>query len=546
MKKIRMIVPLCILAGIVCVLTGYSVTTQAKEDNVIADKVTISGIEVGGMNAEEAQAAVEAYMEEAMDTTFTLAAGGNEIEVSAADLGLEWTNTNVVEEAANLGKAGNLIQRYKDRKDLENEGKDIPLKYSIDESAVSALLDKNADVLNTEVIDNGLTRENDAFVFVEGQSGVEVDNAKSVVAINEFLNAEWNGEDAAIELCATVVEPKGTKEELAKVQDKLGSYSTSFSTSGASRCHNIENAVSRIDGTVIYPGETFSASETMGERIAENGYELAGAYENGQTVEAYGGGVCQVSTTLYNAVLLAELEVVERSNHSMIVSYVQPSMDAAIAGDYKDFKFENSTDAPVYIEGYTSGKTLYFTIYGEETRDANRTVSYESETVSQEDAPTQFVLSADFPLGYYNVEQSAHIGYHAQLWKVVTVDGVEQSREKVNSSVYKPSAKIITVGIATDNAEAVNAINAAAATQDEATMTATIAQFTTPVETTTETTTPDAAAQVTPEEPSNQEESSEEETSEKDSEKENDSEKKEDSDTEKKDDKEDSDASTNP
>ncbi|MGN0350419.1 MAG: VanW family protein [Roseburia sp.] len=494
MRNMKKIVPLGVLAAAVCMLAGYSITTHAEEDNKIADKVTISGIEVGGMTEEEAAEEVSAYVEEALDATFTLEAGDNSVEVTAEEIGLEWSNTNVVSEAVNLGKIGNLIQRYKDKKDLENEGKDLALKYSIDEELVSALLDEKADTLNTEVVNNGLKREDGKFVFIEGQSGVEVNVEESLVAITDYLNEDWDGEDAAIELVAEVVEPEGTKEELEKVQDVLGSYSTNYSTSGAARCHNIDNAVSRINGTVLYPGETFSTSETMGERTAENGYELAGAYENGQTVEAYGGGVCQVSTTLYNAVLLSELEVVERSNHSMIVNYVKPSMDAAIAGDYKDFKFENNTDAPIYIEGYTSGKNVYFTIYGEDTREAGRTVSYESEVVSQEDPETQFVLSGDFPLGYYNVEQSAHTGYHARLWKVVTVNGAEESREEVNSSVYKPSSKIVTIGIATDNAEAVNAINAAVATGDEETVKAAIAQYATPAETTTETPTADAAA----------------------------------------------------
>ena len=92
--------------------------------------------------------------------------------------------------------------------------------------------------------------------------------------------------------------------------------------------------------------------------------------------EAVGGGVCQVSSTLYNAAIRAELEVVERSPHSMIVTYVQPSMDAAIAGDYKDFKFRNNTDAPIDIQGYTKNRKCYFVIYGEETRDPNRKVTF--------------------------------------------------------------------------------------------------------------------------------------------------------------------------
>ena len=187
--------------------------------------------------------------------------------------------------------------------------------------------------------------------------------------------------------------PDFTKEELAKVKDLLGSYTTNYSTSSAGRCANISVAAGKINGTVLYPGEEFSVGQTIGPLTAAGGYELAGAYENGQTVQSYGGGVCQVSTTLYNAVLKAELEVTQRSNHSMIVTYVKPSMDAAIAGDYKDLKFVNNLDAPIYIEGYTVGKDIYFNIYGQETRPSNRKVTYESEVVSEEDPGTQFVAT---------------------------------------------------------------------------------------------------------------------------------------------------------
>lgn len=226
------------------------------------------------------------------------------------------------------------------------------------------------------------------------------------------------------------------------------------------------------------------------ELTAAGGYELAGAYENGQTVQSYGGGVCQVSTTLYNAVLKAELEVTQRSNHSMIVTYVKPSMDAAIAGDYKDLKFVNNLDAPIYIEGYTAGKDIYFNIYGQETRPSNRKVTYESEVVSEEDPGTQFVATGD-AIGSISTTQGKHMGYVARLWKIVTVDGVEQSRDAINKSTYKSSPKIVNVGTASADPNAVAAVNAALATGDEATIYATVAQYSgagqTPAETPAET-----------------------------------------------------------
>jgi hypothetical protein len=274
-----------------------------------------------------------------------------------------------------------------------------------------------------------------------------------------------------------VVEPRGSEEELGKVKDLLGGFHTSYSSSGAGRSKNVENGASLINGSVVYPGDTFSVYEAVSPFDAEHGYELAGSYENGTTVETYGGGICQVSTTLYNAVIRAELEIAERFNHSMIVSYVDPSADAAIAGTYKDLKFVNNTDAPIYIEGYTEGRQLYFNVFGEETRPANREVSFVSETLSTTEPGTQYQASSGHAIGYMSQKQSSHTGYTAQLWKVVTVDGVEKSREIFNNSTYKASPRIVVVGTASANPEAVNAMNAAIGTQNEGAISAAVAQW---------------------------------------------------------------------
>mgnify|MGYP000223016074 CR=1 FL=1 len=178
--------------------------------------------------------------------------------------------------------------------------------------------------------------------------------------------------------------------------------------------------------------------------------------------------MCQVATTLYNAVIRAELDIVQRYNHSMIVSYVEPSDDAAIAGTYKDLRFKNNLDNPVYIEGYCSGGIITFNVYGVETRPANREISFRSETLSEEDPVTQFNFDAGQPVGYFNTEQSAHKGVTARLWKTVTVDGTVQSDEVFNNSKYKSSPKIVTVGTAGASAEVVAQLQAAAAANDEA------------------------------------------------------------------------------
>ena len=465
-------------AVVICgILAGGIMTTKAESDeDRIADGVYIGSVSVGGMTEKEASKAIEEYADSVDHAVFTLTANGKSTEVTAEELGITLKNTSAVKEALAVGKEGNLIKRYKDKKDLSHGGKVFELPLAVDETTATSTLTEKAKVLNNNAVNCGLKRVNGQFEITEGSSGVEVNVAESVEAIEEYLSDGWDGTDAEVELVAEVVKPKGTKEELSKVKDLLGSFNTNYSSSSAGRCANIAVAAGKIDGTVLYPGDEFSVAATIGPLTAAGGYELAGAYENGQTVQSYGGGVCQVSTTLYNAVILAELEVTQRSNHSMIVTYVKPSMDAAIAGDYKDLKFVNNLDAPIYIEGYTSGKNLYFNIYGHETRPANRKVSYESEVVSEENPPTQFVASGS-PIGSFATVQSQHTGYVAKLWKIVTVDGVEQSREAFNKSTYKSSPRIVQVGVASADPNATAAMNAAIATGDEATIRATAAQY---------------------------------------------------------------------
>ncbi len=478
MKKWRKYVPLMgiFLILAVAAIVMIPVNAETDETSTIPQRVYFGDIAVGGMTQEEAASAVEEYLNELQNQKVTLRAGDNTVDVPVSQIGLTWGNPEIAEEAVALGKSGNLIVRYKAMKDLENQDKVYELAYKADSQKISQMLETNAQALNTEAKDGGLTRENGGFTVIPGSQGVSVNIEESAKILEEYFSKEWKGEAATIEVAADVVEPRGSEAELSKVKDLLGGFHTSYGTSGAGRAKNVQNGASKINGSVIYPGDTFSVYEAVSPFDAENGYELAGSYENGTTVETYGGGICQVSTTLYNAVIRAELDVAERFNHSMIVSYVDPSADAAIAGTYKDLKFVNNTDAPIYIEGYTQDMVIYFNIFGQETRPANREVIFESETLSTTDPGVQYQASGD-PIGYISQKQSSHVGYTAQLWKIVKVDGVEQSREVFNKSTYKASPRIVVVGTGSGNPEAVAAMNAAVASQDQGTIEAAAAQW---------------------------------------------------------------------
>lgn len=454
-----------VAAAAIAVFASVAVVSAKSDsgaDNTIADRVYIGEIHVGGMTQEEATEAVSEYVDSLEDKEITLKAGDRSITATAEELGLEWSDTDVAQVALDYGKTGNLIARYKANKDLEHEDKVFPVILKANEEKTTAFLEEETEDLEQKAQDYGLKRENGAFTVVAGKSGTAVDVENSIKAINEAFSDGWK-DNMVVELATKEEKPKGSQEELAKVKDVLGTFHTSFSSSTAGRVTNIENACGKINGTVLYPGEEFSVYEAISPMDAENGYALAGSYENGTTVQSYGGGVCQVSTTLYNAVIRAELEITERYAHSMIVSYVDPSSDAAIAGTYKDLKFKNNTDAPIYIEGYTSGRTLYFTIYGQETRDPGREVSFESETTGITQPKTE-IRATSAKIGSITKVQSSHTGRTARLWKVVTVNGVEQSREVFNNSTYSASPTIYEVGTASSNKEAVAAMKEAIAT----------------------------------------------------------------------------------
>lgn len=443
--------------------------SQASEKDKILPGIYIEDMSLEGKTVEEAEAMVNDYVAALLTQNITLrTVNGNEVTITPADIGFAWSNTDVVKQAASIGKNGNIVQRYKAEKDLQFENKRFELKFDADKELIRHVLADQCAVYNVEAENATLSRENGSFVVHQGQIGYKVKEEDSLSLIYNYITEEWNGQETSLELAVEVDEPLGTEEELSKVKDVLGTFSTSFKTSNSSRSANVRNGCALINGTTLYPGEEFSTHDTVSPFSEANGYYMAGSYLNGQVVDSLGGGICQVSTTLYNAVLLAELEVTERHNHSMIVTYVDPSADAAISESAgKDFRFVNNTGAPIYIEGYTTDdKQIGFTIYGMETRNSGHKAVYESEVVSKTYPDTEIIyVNESAPVGSVSV-QSAHIGYKANLWKVVYENGQEVSREMINSSVYKMAPRSATVGVATADPNAYNEIMAAISTNN--------------------------------------------------------------------------------
>ncbi len=416
------------------------------EEARLPEGIFVGDFSLGGMTETEAEEMIQTYMKSQEKRRVHLGVDGSPVEVTAGELGFYWKNPDAVKEAAGHVMGGNLIQRYMELKDLEKTPVHIDLETGVEEEKIAALIQERCTDMLPEPQNATISRVDGAFQITPGVTGKTVDAGATKQVLDRELAKVQEG-DLEADAVIILTEPAVKEGDLASIQDVLGTFSTDFSSSGASRSANLSNGASKINGHVLMPGETLSGYECMHPFTIANGYRTAAAYENGQVVDSIGGGVCQIATTLYNAALRAELEITQRQNHSMIVGYVRPSMDAAIAGTYKDIKITNNYSTPIYVEGGTSGRTLTFTIYGKETRPANRKVEYVSETLRVVDpgAPTERVDASMAP-GTRRQVQSAHRGLKSRLWKVVSVDGNETERTLLNEDTYNASKAIVLVG----------------------------------------------------------------------------------------------------
>jgi len=439
---------------IVLVLSGFMAYSQsvffafAADDNRIIKGVFIDEVDVGGMTAEEAKEAVDKFAEVLKNKKISIQANDKSVSVTLGELGYTYRINNVVELALGLGRSGNLIKRYKDIKDIEYEGIKLPLEFVLDENKVREFVSSKSDIFNIEPVNASVSRKNGQMIYTDHIPGKKLDVEATVLNIVDLVSNSWDRNDLTVEAFLEDVEPVYTRDIVEKCNTILGTFTTEYADSSESRAKNLANGARLINNTVVYPGEVFSAYEHLAPFTRQNGYHVAGAYSKGKVIDSIGGGACQVTTTLYNAVLYAELEVVQRHEHSMTISYVDLSRDAAIAGTYKDFKFKNNTDVPILIEAYTKGRKITFNIWGHETRDTkNRRIEFETRVLSKTSPPPD-VIEEDptKPVTYKKVTQAAHTGYKAELYKIVYENGVEVSRTLVNKSNYAPAPRYITVG----------------------------------------------------------------------------------------------------
>lgn len=435
----------------VCFAVGVVKKAAAEQDAAqkIYAGVYLDSVYVGGLTKEQAMEEYDKYIDGIDKLNLTFKTSKGTYSTTLGEVNVSVSLEDAVEQAYNYGRQGNILSRYKEIKALEEENAILIPKKEFDENKLKEKLETETTNLVTEPENASIKREDGEFIVYDGVVGETIDAEATVKEVKALFEKEWEQKSITMDAVVKKQEPTYTKDDFYAIDSVLGQFATEYIQGDTNRSRNLATGAAKISGTVLMPGEQFSTYKTVSPFTEENGYADAGQYVDNELVKGLGGGICQVSTTLYNAVLFAELQVDERYPHSLTVGYVKLGRDAAIAGDYMDFKFTNDTEYPIYIEGYAGGGTISFAIYGHETRPANRRIEFESKVISEkEPGEPEEIKDKTLEKGKTITEQSAHTGYYVELWKHVYIDDELTDSYKVafGGSSYTAQAAKIRVG----------------------------------------------------------------------------------------------------
>ena len=323
-----------------------------------------------------------------------------------------------------------------------NASLDAPIKVQIEDILPDPINpDAFCEEYNREPVDAVCDQSGDTINIIGEVVGVKIDcdQAKRIIKENEHSTESYT-------IPALITYPEVTAAELeAEFTDcVIGTFSTNYSSSSPNRKENIRLASEKINGRILNPGEVFSFNDIVGPRTAATGYKVAHVYSGSKVVDGIGGGICQVSSTLYNAVVFADLEIVYRTNHSLPVSYVPLGRDATVSYGTIDFKFKNNKETPVKLEALADGNNLTVNIYGR--KKYLKDISIETAITGSRQYSTTVIKDDTMYEDERKVEERGANGTNTQSYKVIKENGEVVSRTPLAKSSYSPTTQVERVG----------------------------------------------------------------------------------------------------
>lgn len=437
------IITIVVIIGIIGYI--FSVNNRvAAWENKIYPGVNVYGINLSGLSKEEAINSLNDKLSGLiMDKKLEVLVGDKRLELLYGEINPKYDTELIADEAFNYGKDGGMFAKNSLIK--KNDETNIEAKITYDEEKLKAFEEKVKAKVNIEPKDATIEINSGNIAVTPEVVGKKIDEEDLHNKLVENINGDPTN---IVELTFELIEEQAKikAEDLNKITGKISGYSSSYKDTGDGRVKNMQIAAQIINGTVVMPGEEFSYNALIGDTTPDKGYEKANTYIGNEIVPDYGGGICQVSTTLYRAAMRANLRSTERMNHSLTVSYSEPGLDATVANGVIDYKFKNSYDFPVYIQGYVSGGTVAFSIYGNVGAMGGKTYELVNEIHEKYNPEVKYEDDPTMEEGTEKVVSYGMPGYKASSYQITYENGVEIDREFIATDVYLTTNTVIKRG----------------------------------------------------------------------------------------------------
>lgn len=477
-------------------------------NNNILNGVKIEGIDVSGLSREEAKAKIETVYNAKKGEDIILKYNDFETTISQDILETNYDLDKAVNEAISLGKDGNIITNNYNILFALLGKKNIKVDMSINEERIKDEIENIQTNIPGTIIEPDYYVENDKLIITPGQEGIKISvdnlinrikNTLKTASSNQqyieipmdnvwpdkidiekihdeiykevqdayltenpiTIHPEVEGVDFDIEEAKKILEndseqyeiplkitkPNVTMEKIGAeaFPNKISFYSTRYDGGDVNRSTNLELACEKINDVIVLPGETFSYNKTLGERSKAAGYKTAKVYENGEVVDGIGGGICQISSTLYNAVLKANLEIVERRNHQFITSYVEEGRDATVAYGVTDFKFKNSRKYAIKIKASASNGVATIEIFGIK-EEVEYQISFDTKTISTIPYTVKYIDDNTLKTGTEVVKQKGANGIVTETYLIKSLNGQVVSNTLLSKDTYSAMQRIVLRG----------------------------------------------------------------------------------------------------
>lgn len=508
-SKVWIIVSVIILLLIILMLilsTIFAIINSRT--NKIVKGIYIENVDVSNITEEEAKSILTELSDKTKQNEILFKYKEIETPITYEALEVNFDIDSAIKEAYSLGRSGNIFQNNFEILKTWINGKKIKLNFNIDEDVIKQVCENINNTSVDAVVEPSYYVENEKLIITSGKKGIKVKedellqtirdtikiNGDSSVIIdvkvdevepsaidlekirseiykevkdayyttNPFtIYPEVNGVDFDIENAKTIIsEPKEqyeipliitkankTVQEIGTeaFPDLLATFSTNYNAGDTNRTTNLKLSAGKINGTVLLPGDEFSYNKIVGERTIEAGYKMAATFSGGKVVDGLGGGICQISSTLYDAVVMANLDVTVRRNHQFVTSYLPGGKDATVVWGSQDFKFVNSRKYPVRITATVSGGVATVQVWGVK-EEVEYDITIETKKTATIPYTTQYVKDSTLPKGTQKVVQNGNNGSKYEAYKVMRLNGEVVSRTLLSKDTYNAKNKIVKIG----------------------------------------------------------------------------------------------------